>query len=1004
MTMRPDGKLLVASETHGDVLELSVVEPRTGRLVTTFEVPGGRDDLRAITWPADCGNPSPGGRAPLIVEATLDRDLVCPGEPVRVDVAAVHPEGAPNPVHVDVNGTAGNSVVLQFRGPAGVRYVQVTATTFEGHIDTRTLTVDVVECEPGEAYPRVYARPSPFHELVVDFQVANTEELGDGQTYEWDFGDGQLAETDVPHAAHPYSERDLARDAIFTTFEARLTVHAQGEPDRTVPKTITLWNAYALAKRRGVIQPPVHQGDRMRQGASNWVASFELTNLEDEYVRFTTRRDEKQFCDRERVPEFQPARNVSIALRAQELRQIVVVRPFGELPEEVCGLGVHYEGSTDSGMPSRASAYFTLRDAEVVPETDPAMLEALNRVIAEGLVADPDRVTHEELYTLALEGKLEYPFRAPPGLVIHQQNGEPCSPDDEPPDGWVCSATEGADVVPAFLANARKGDLILSTACGTVSQMLSRVTPPQVYEHEGIMTRNHDQISHSTSSEDRLAAHVVPLPWPHISPSVMQFGWPGSLHQSVEEAFLGAWVDDFGGTRYRINSFNDDPARCGRDGALLTPRVLWGDPDDVATYEQLRSAADFADGTTAHYRYFGYTDASIAEDEPVGGEGIATMSSSFIWQAMRQAEVVLEGGNLEREDFLGADIYESVLDGLYYYWQFERQAAAEFLWAHTANQVAEAWEGEHFAAFGNIANQTVNCFAFDSCGEGAAHPNANLWASGVGDGRTVSPEDFRFWDPYPNEEVAILRSGELRRRYELMPEEGIGSIRGVVRLDGAPVDGARVTISTDPLQEEDSDDDGAFFFEQVPAGGNTVVTACKPVQPEGSRLELLYCGETELRVRDGLEHQIFVDLEPPPENRRFLSVDAVGTLEDDEAWDADETEDWDFFGGLSVWPDALEARHTWRSPCTGDEVRATLEVTATLNPTDEVTVNVVATARLYEGTTCGTNEREEIEWYQVMLGPDEHVDHDFSLENEPDISGDGDKLDLHVTFWNEQQP
>ncbi len=556
MVMRPDGKLLVAFVPGGGDLELGVVEPRTGRLVTTFGVPGAPADIRAITWPADCGNPSPGGRAPLIAEATLDRDVVCPNEPVRVDVATEHPEGAPNPVHVDVNGTAGSPVVLQFRGPPGLRHVQVTATTFEGHVDTITLTVEVVECEPGEAYPRVLARPSPFHELMVDFEIGNPEELGEGQSYDWDFGDGEIVTTDAPHAAHQYDARVLDRDAIFTPLEATVTVHAQGQPDRTVPKTVTLWNAYALTKRRGVVQPPVHGSEHMWQGATNWIGSFELANLEDEYVRFNSRRYERQFCDRDRAPEFEPARTVTIALRPQDVRHVVVARPLGDLGEDVCGLGVHYEGSTDSGTPARASWYFTLRDAQVVRETDPAVLEAANRAAELGLVADPDRITHEELYALALDGRIEYPVRsAEGGLGILQQIGEPCSPDDEPPEGWVCSATEEFDAVPPFIANARKGDLILSTACGTISQMLSHVSPPQAYEHEGIMTRNHDRISHSTVSTSRLKEHVVILPWPHISDDVMQFGWPGSLHQSVEAAFLGEERDAPGGeVRYTINS------------------------------------------------------------------------------------------------------------------------------------------------------------------------------------------------------------------------------------------------------------------------------------------------------------------------------------------------------------------------------------------------------------------------------------------------------------------
>ena len=73
--------------------------------------------------------------------------------------------------------------------------------------------------------------------------------------------------------------------------------------------------------------------------------------------------------------------------------------------------------------------------------------------------------------------------------------------------GLVCQATpETREVVtPARFLNALKGDVILSPGGnGSIGGLLLQVTPPQHYSHSGIMTRNYDQVTHSTASEDRL--------------------------------------------------------------------------------------------------------------------------------------------------------------------------------------------------------------------------------------------------------------------------------------------------------------------------------------------------------------------------------------------------------------------------------------------------------------------------------------------------------------------
>ncbi|MGH8526201.1 MAG: hypothetical protein ACREXY_18935, partial [Gammaproteobacteria bacterium] len=86
--------------------------------------------------------------------------------------------------------------------------------------------------------------------------------------------------------------------------------------------------------------------------------------------------------------------------------------------------------------------------------------------IAEGQVCDPDNLTEED------------PAAADEGQLV-------CQLTDEVKDVTM----------PARWMNARKGDCILSP--GGDGLMLN-VKPTQWYSHNGIMTRNYDEITHST--------------------------------------------------------------------------------------------------------------------------------------------------------------------------------------------------------------------------------------------------------------------------------------------------------------------------------------------------------------------------------------------------------------------------------------------------------------------------------------------------------------------------
>jgi len=78
------------------------------------------------------------------------------------------------------------------------------------------------------------------------------------------------------------------------------------------------------------------------------------------------------------------------------------------------------------------------------------------------------------------------------------------------------------------------------------------------------MTRNFDEITHCTSSEDRIKAYPVgsvicggPEPTQGFRPDVVQYQWPGVIQQTVENSVLGENLPDpEGGTNYSMQDFN----------------------------------------------------------------------------------------------------------------------------------------------------------------------------------------------------------------------------------------------------------------------------------------------------------------------------------------------------------------------------------------------------------------------------------------------------------------
>ena len=149
--------------------------------------------------------------------------------------------------------------------------------------------------------------------------------------------------------------------------------------------------------------------------------------------------------------------------------------------------------------------------------------------------------------------------------------------------------------------NAFKGDTILAPGGnGLVGRFITQLN--QKYSHCGIMTRNFDEITHCTSSEDRIKAYPV-----------------GSIICGGPEP--ENLPDPEGGTNYSMQDFNAGASgeMVGGNWIIVPSVVVQPDPKFETRELRLRlhAVADdaLAQKDKMHYRLYGYTDPTIEQTE-----------------------------------------------------------------------------------------------------------------------------------------------------------------------------------------------------------------------------------------------------------------------------------------------------------------------------------------------------------------------------------------------------
>jgi hypothetical protein len=544
----------------------------------------------------------------------------------------------------------------------------------------------------------------------------------------------------------------------------------------------------------------------------------------------------------------------------------------------------------------------------------------------------------KELYSTGIFGrniKADGLYRDP----AEPKEGEECNPEntpksvyDNPNAEWACQATTTEELVtiPGNFRNAWMGDIVLSPGGNSaVAEMLRKVSPPQLYSHCGIMTRNHYQITHSTGIEDRIEEYPVgdidkyAVPLFGLRPDVVKYVWPGVVTQEVEKTVEGGDRrpdPEKPDTTYDIRSFTVYPTRTTWE--WIYPMVVKPKEEQPTIRKQLQAIAEYARDQEghSHYRFFCYTDPTTAFDADKFGPpdvGWAkgtwpSVCSSFIWTILRKHNVHLEG-KLEELDThtmrpgSAVEVDSSAADGLYLYSAEERRAAGNHLFLRikekSIRRILDKIPKDVVGGFlgslllqvvpRRVGNQICNAFARDETSADATE--SEDWKS-TGAANAVSPDDILHWDSpvlgglygfaeqlhYHGPRPEKILHHEWRLVYTA------AKVTGTVMFQGQPVAGAKVWAYDAPGASGISRSDGTFDLPHVPTGFYTF-QANAPRKGSDDEDMFLWTTTPLIEVK-APETRVDLVLQPPKAEYRRLLITGYHYIREKHGWPFDGTE------------------------------------------------------------------------------------------------------------------
>jgi len=995
----------------------------------------------------------------LIRRVVASRSKVQSGESVSVIVRTDPAPDGSEPV-VRIEGAAGTRRFVQVSGPPGRRTLIVTAAAGRV-VDTHRFEIEVVAGDACAPLPVLQVHGDPSLEATGIWSVTNAEDVHrPGAHYEWHYGGPTAIVTREPRAAISYADL-LGPNERFKVFHTRLVVRYADQSLRQAKRSVTVWNRYALAKERGLVQPRVTHHFRPASEGDHLVGRARIINRDDEYVVFT--EQQVQWLSNKPGAPASPSRpsKISIVLRPHSEVEVGRWMRLDAIPANAFGFGLVLRGTTRSGLQAHAAAYFEhhspLPSHGVRVIADAALVGMLDTLREADCVPSKRRYSRAEIEDLAFkhDAKGEAALAPKVGLLFRDQarimsgsiEGQECLPDQTPPEkDLACQLTDewGWVAVPGRFVNARKGDVLLSPGSGgPILGVLRHVSPPQIFSHSAIMIENYYTLRHSTASEEWLQNHASDSFTADgsdgLEPEALQYIWPGTISQTAENAMEGepfddpdGEKDDFGAVKsYTLSAMTNGGLDPGDE--IIDPLIVKPDPLLEAEQEWIRAnlhrVADAAKAIHGHYRFFAYTDAKICGE--ASGPFLApsrsgwwasqsrpTVCSALVWASaasLREPAVRLEGkgeftqsSDVESTD-VGGDVDFMTRDGLYFYTEAERQTAGDWLYNYFYNvvyQISGAGGVAFTDAASDLGNQICNTFAFDWSGWSDVHEDeakdSELWKD-PSVGRAVSPDNIMSWDP-PTEFDGKTAHGLYGFTEALIYRAPYIEYRQISRWKRVPTKGKLLGS----VRYKGNAVGGAI----VNVGGQSLLskaagtfeielpTGSYQVQ-SGKLLDAGYAeGSATAAVVAGSSVNVTVELQDPPELYRRLTLRGTMKIEDYEDFEDNEHATRNMARNSVVGPDGTHDEIQWTEKM-GGEIR--VELVLKIDWKIDLSIDIAWHVKLFEGTSEETSDLDGERSGTFKVPKDETKTLSFAVWNS-DEDDPEDRADITFELTNAVRP
>jgi hypothetical protein len=397
--------------------------------------------------------------APVIDEITVEKKEVCEGEENLISVRAHTSNGTDEFLSYMVGGRKGQQVPVRSWIADDGENPRLEVKVFgRNNVVTSALVPAFVvkPCKPARiALITARLRANTWSEF--DFEVKINESGAAGnpaasvlpfkpRLYEWSFGDGEKATTQLPYATHNYEGRK--QDAMYSHLLVEVKIHGEtGEP--VVGRTaLQLLNpAFENLAAKGVVTLLVQLTPRFPEMGSDGVVR--------QKVRLFHHRDRPVFIHnavlfRHKATPGEPVREQVVD--PSSLMGTSIIPPGKGIEFEakldtrrdadVFSLEHYVEGKDSEGLPARG-AFSVMRPPKLptkedsMPVEDPLLKQ---KILAARKILNRSYVTDEDLWALERAGKfaeLEAKFQAiqaqqPPAVDPRDQVSKDPGP---PPEG-----------------------------------------------------------------------------------------------------------------------------------------------------------------------------------------------------------------------------------------------------------------------------------------------------------------------------------------------------------------------------------------------------------------------------------------------------------------------------------------------------------------------------------------------------------------------------------------